>query len=107
MLLLECPYCGVVGEETEFHPGGEAHVARAGPDASDAAFRDYLFTRKNPRGVHVERWRHAYGCGKWFHAVRCTETLEVFATYPAQTTGVPEDVVKIVQARRPGWEPAP
>ena len=25
MLILECPYCGVKGEETEFAGGGEAH----------------------------------------------------------------------------------
>ncbi len=29
-------------------------------------FEDYLFMRENPKGVHFERWRHAYGCGKWF-----------------------------------------
>ncbi|MEM8786797.1 MAG: sarcosine oxidase subunit delta [Pseudomonadota bacterium] len=106
MLILHCPHCGVDGEETEFHPGGEAHIARAGPDSAPAAFRDYLFQRKNPRGVHFERWRHAYGCGKWFHAARCTETLEVFGTYSAQTLAPPEEILARIRARRPGWEPA-
>jgi len=31
MLILNCPNCGVSGEETEFHPGGEAHLTRFGP----------------------------------------------------------------------------
>ena len=104
MLKLECPYCGVVGEETEFAPGGEAHIARAGPGSDDQSFRDYLFTRRNPRGVHFERWRHAYGCGKWFHAARCTETLEVFGTYTAQTSEPPDHVIDAIKARRPDWE---
>lgn len=104
MLLLTCPYCGVQAEETEFHPGGEAHLTRFGPGSDDAAFEGYLFARKNPRGVHFERWRHANGCGKWFHAARCTQTLEVFGTYSAQTTEPPEHIRAAITARRPGWE---
>ena len=80
MLLLTCPCCGVEAEETEFVPGGEAHLKRMGPGASDEDFRSYLFERRNPRGVHFERWRHAYGCGKWFHLARDTATLEVFGS---------------------------
>ncbi len=104
MLKLTCPYCGVTAEETDFAAGGEAHVVRADIDASDEAFATYLFQRRNPRGVHFERWRHAYGCGKWFHAARCTQTLEVFGTYPAQTQAPPEDLLNAIKARRPGWE---
>jgi sarcosine oxidase subunit delta len=104
MLLLTCPCCGVSGEETEFTPGGEAHLRRAGPEASDEALRDYLFQRRNPRGVHFERWRHAFGCGKWFHVARCTETLKVFGSYPAQVTEPPAEILAAIRARRPGWE---
>ncbi|MCV6595284.1 MAG: sarcosine oxidase subunit delta, partial [Silicimonas sp.] len=46
----------------------------------------------------------AYGCGKWFHAARDTETLEVFGTYSAQTTEPPEDIVAAIKAKRPEWE---
>lgn len=106
MLMLDCPCCGVRGEETEFVCGGEAHLTRHGPGSDDDAFRDYLFTRKNPKGVHFERWRHAFGCGKWFHVARCTVTLEVFATYPAQVSAPPADVLARIAARRPGWNPA-
>ena len=104
MLLLTCPVCGVTAEETEFAPGGEAHLRRAGAEASEGEFEAYMFLRRNPRGVHFERWRHAFGCGKWFHAARCTRTLEVFATYPAQTTAPPPDVTQAIAARRPDWE---
>ena len=79
MLILNCPYCGCDKDETELSAGGEAHLKRFGPGASDAEFEGYLFGRVNPKGVHFERWRCASGCGKWFHAARCTATLEVLA----------------------------
>jgi sarcosine oxidase subunit delta len=104
MLILTCPCCGVAAEETELAAGGEAHLKRFGPGSSDDDFERYMFARANPRGVHLERWRHAYGCGKWFLAVRCTATLEVFGTYPAQTSGPPEAILERIRARRPGWE---
>ena len=103
MLTLRCPYCGVVADETELVGGGEAHLKRAGPDSDDEAFEAYLFLRQNPKGVHFERWRHAFGCGKWFHAARCTVTNEVFGTYPTQVEGPPQDVLDRIAARRPGW----
>jgi sarcosine oxidase subunit delta len=106
MLALTCPCCGVTAEETEFAPGGEAHLTRSGPGSSDSAYEAYMFQRKNPRGVHFERWRHAYGCGKWFIAARDTMTLEVFGTYPAQTTEPPAEIVRTIRARRPDWTPA-
>ena len=104
MLILECPHCGIRAEETELTPGGEAHLKRFGPGSSDQDFEDYMFARKNPKGVHFERWRHAYGCGKWFIAARCTATLEVFGTYPAQTSAPPQHIIDAVKTRRPGWE---
>lgn len=90
MLILTCPYCGVAADETELTAGGEAHLTRETVGADDTAFEAYLFMRKNPRGVHFERWRHTYGCGKWFHAARSTDTLEVFGTYKAQTYTPPK-----------------
>lgn len=99
MLLLTCPHCGISGEETEFAPGGEAHIARSGPGSDDAAFEAYLFERRNPRGPHFERWRHAFGCGKWFHAARDTVTLEVYGTYPADVSGPPQEILDRIAAR--------
>ncbi|QRZ13407.1 sarcosine oxidase subunit delta [Paracoccus methylovorus] len=105
MLTLTCPYCGIAAEETELQPGGEAHLKRFGPGSSDSEFEGYLFARKNPKGVHFERWRHAYGCGKWFLAARDTATLQVFGTYSAQTPHPTPEIVAAIQAQRPDWEP--
>ena len=85
MLSITCPVCGVEGDETDFHYGGEAHIVRPAtmdPEkVSDDAQRDYLYIRKNPRGLHHERWLCERGCGKWFHAARDTVTLEFKAYY--------------------------
>ncbi len=104
MLTLTCPYCGISAEETELHAGGEAHLKRYGPGSSDDEFESYMFDRKNPKGVHFERWRHVYGCGKWFLAARCTATLQVFGTYPAQTSAPPQDIIDTIRAARSDWE---
>ncbi len=104
MLTLECPYCGVKADETELTPGYEAHLRRFGAGSSDDDYEGYMFARKNPKGVHFERWRHTYGCGKWFLAARCTATLEVFGTYPAQTKEPPADLVARITAKRPDWK---
>lgn len=85
MLLIHCPYCDATLPEAEFTYGGEAHVARpADPSAlSDDAWRDFLFIRSNPRGLHAERWRHIHGCGRFFNALRDTVTDRFVTTYPA------------------------
>jgi sarcosine oxidase subunit delta len=103
MLILTCPCCGVAADETDLHAGGEAHLKRFGPGADDAAFEGYLFMRENPKGVHFERWRHVYGCGKWFLAARDTATLEVFGTYSAQTHEPPQQIRDAITAKRPDW----
>lgn len=104
MLTFQCPYCGVMAEETELSAGGEAHLKRFGPGSSDADFETYMFMRENPKGVHFERWRHSNGCGKWFHAARCTVSLEVFGTYTAQTSVPPADLLDKIRAARPGFK---
>jgi heterotetrameric sarcosine oxidase delta subunit len=82
MLLITCPYCGPRDEE-EFSYGGEAHIARpADPFAlSDAEWGQYLFMRKNPKGVHYERWNHARGCRRWLNVARDTVTHRIYAVY--------------------------
>lgn len=103
MLILDCPNCGQTKDETELSYGGEAHLKRHGPGSSDSELETYLFTRENPKGVHFERWRCASGCGKWFHAARCTASMEVFGTYSAQTYGPPKAIKAAITAKRPGW----
>lgn len=100
MLLITCPCCGAAAEETEFHPGGEAHIVRvAGGDDSDDDFGAYLFDRKNPKGLHFERWRHQFGCGKWFHMARDTRTLEIYGVYPITETEPPAEVLARARER--------
>jgi sarcosine oxidase subunit delta len=104
MLILTCPCCGVDADETELSPGGQAHLTRFGPGSDDAEFESYLFHRTNAKGVHFERWRHSFGCGKWFHAARDTATLEVFGTYSAQTLEPPADLITKIKKKRPDFE---
>ena len=83
MLNIKCPYCGE-REEHEFSCGGEAHIARplAENKITDHEFGEYLFLRDNPKGVFLERWRHAAGCRRWFNMVRDTVTHEIIEIYP-------------------------
>ena len=80
MLRLSCPYCGP-RDETEFAYGGEAHIARPPPSASDREWADYLFCRRNSKGIVFERWQHARGCRQWFNVARDNVTHEVRAHY--------------------------
>ena len=86
MLLIPCPHCGV-RPENEFRYAGEAHIARALDPASldDAAWADFLYMRRNPKGRHFERWRHIHGCGRFFNCIRDTVTDRIERTYPAGT----------------------
>ncbi len=82
MLLIHCPYCGP-RPELEFAYGGQAHIARpADPSqVNDDDWGEYLYLRKNTRGVHAERWRHVRGCARFFNALRDTTTDQFIATY--------------------------
>lgn len=83
MLLIYCPFCGIDRPEAEFRYGGEAHIARpTDPSAmSDAAWAEFLYMRANPKGIHVERWRHVHGCGRFFNSVRDTVSDRILTTY--------------------------
>ncbi len=80
MLRINCPYCGV-RDETEFVFSGPSHVTRPTPESDDQTWTSYLFSRRNPAGLHLERWGHLYGCGRWFNVARDTTTHEILATY--------------------------
>ena len=82
MLQIHCPYCGLRAE-SEFACGGEGGIARplATETLSDEQWGDYVFMRKNPKGLHHEQWRHASGCGKWFHALRDTVSYRFHGTW--------------------------
>lgn len=81
MLHIPCPYCGP-RDEVEFTYGGPAHVARPDLAATDREWTRYLYQCENPKGPYRERWFHAYGCGRWFNAVRDTTTHDIHRVYP-------------------------
>lgn len=104
MLLIPCPCCGP-RPEIEFRHGGEAHVARPPQSATvdAAAWADFLYMRGNPKGVHVERWRHIHGCGRFFNCVRHTVTDRIIATYKAGELKPDVDqLVRAFEAREAG-----
>ena len=82
MLSIPCPFCGP-RDELEFACGGESHITRPGPpeNVSDAQWADYVFFRRNERGISYERWLHRYGCGQWFNVVRDTVTHAIRGSY--------------------------
>jgi sarcosine oxidase subunit delta len=85
MLLIHCPYCGEERPEVEFSGAGEAHIERPRDmnSITDEEFEKFFFIRSNPKGVIYERWRHIYGCGRFFNAVRDTVSDKFLATYKA------------------------
>ena len=91
MLRIRCPWCGE-REQSEFSYQGEAHLPRpVAPDKLDTeAWGAYLFLRKNPLGWHRERWQHAFGCRRFFNALRDTRTDVLHATYKPDET--PPDI---------------
>ena len=82
MLLLTCPFCGPC-PELEFRCGGEAHIERPPQPFAldDQAWSEYLFHRTNTKGIHAERWLHLHGCGRWFNALRDTQSDRFIETY--------------------------
>ena len=87
MLEIHCPHCGP-RNLSEFNYGGQAHIERPeNPEAaSDADWARYMFMRRNPKGVHLEKWVHAMGCRRWFYAVRHTGTDQFWASYRVEET---------------------
>lgn len=83
MLFIYCPYCEECREESEFHYAGQAHIARPDqPDnTSDEIWGEYLFFRKNPKGLHREMWVHSAGCRQYFNVSRNTLTYEILECY--------------------------
>jgi|TARA_B100001094_G_scaffold161544_1_gene156273 sarcosine oxidase subunit delta len=82
MLLINCPWCGE-RDETEFSYGGEAAIKRPlDPETlDDKQWADYLFMRKNTRGLFLEQWNHSLGCRQWFLVERNTVTYEITKTF--------------------------
>lgn len=86
-------------EDAELTTDGEAHLKRFGSGSSDDSLEAFLFIRENTKGVHFERWRHAHGFRKWFHAARHAVTKEVYGTYPSKTAEPPADILAEIKKR--------
>ncbi|MBH0237422.1 sarcosine oxidase subunit delta [Methylobrevis albus] len=101
MLIITCPHCGP-RPELEFRYGGEAHIARpADPSTlTDEEWGAFLYQRANPRGLHAERWRHVAGCGRFFNALRDTQSDFFAATYPAGTPRPDTDASGVKESGR-------
>ena len=80
MMQIPCICCGL-RDENEFVCGGTSHLRRPGLNETDDSWGRYLFFRDNPKGLHLERWRHVQGCGVWFNLARDTVTHEVRSVY--------------------------
>ena len=102
MLLIKCPHCGE-RPEIEFRCGGEAHLARPLDPAAldDGEWSEFLFYRKNIKGVLTERWNHAYGCQRWFNAIRNSVTDEILATHASGTAPPDIDIGRSGEAGAP------
>jgi methylglutamate dehydrogenase subunit B len=87
---IRCPWCRL-RDEAEFQYGGDASALRPEDDAPEQAFYDFVYTRKNPCGWHLEWWHHVAGCRQWLKVVRHTLTHEIAATGTAsERLEVPE-----------------
>ena len=86
MLRVKCPWCGE-REQVEFSCHGEACIPR--PENADAlddrAWGEYLFFKENAKGLTWERWQHAFGCRRWFVALR-DNVNDTFLALPSRAS---------------------
>ena len=77
MFIITCPFCGE-RDQSEFSAGGEAHIIRPKQptELSDDEWADFLFMRKNIKGIQFERWNHAHGCRKWFNVTEIHQMIK-------------------------------
>ena len=73
---IPCPNCGA-RDHREFEYLGSAKLLERPEGGDAAAFHDYVFQRKNPRGENSELWQHVMGCSAWLHVVRNVTTHEI------------------------------
>jgi len=74
---IPCPLCGDRDRREFYYQGDAVALHRPAPDASDAAWDDYLHQRENPAGETQDMWFHEAGCGAWLRVTRNTVTHEV------------------------------
>ncbi|MCE8009372.1 sarcosine oxidase subunit delta [Aestuariivita sp.] len=77
---ITCPICGERDSREFSYRGADVALRRPSPDASEAAWDDYVHLRDNPAGVTRDLWHHAAGCSAWVVVTRNTVTHEVLET---------------------------
>ena len=93
MLLIPCP--GAARAMSEEYGG--RHQQPADPAAADdRAWGHYLYHGHNPKGLYLERWRHAAGCRQWFNVARDAVSHEIVEVYAAGD--LPRDAARTVHA---------
>lgn len=81
--LIPCPHCDVRPKE-EFAIRGDAAPVRPEAGADSAQWYDYVFVRRNPKGVTREHWHHVGGCRRWLVVERDTVTHAILSVTDAQ-----------------------
>ena len=82
MFIIKFPYCGE-RDHSEFSYCGESHLVRPKQptELSDDQWAEYLFMRKNIKGLQYERWNHSHGCRRWFNAARDASHDKIHSVY--------------------------
>ncbi len=82
MLLIICPHCGP-RNRSEFAYRDEL-VVRPPADTDPAAWRSYLYERRNTAGWQRVQWFHVAGCRRYLVVERHTVTNEIRSVAPAE-----------------------
>jgi methylglutamate dehydrogenase subunit C len=77
MMEIRCPHCGQRAQAEFIYERTVDSVVSI--DVAPEAAMEALFTRRNPRGVDEEIWRHTYGCRAWMVITRHRVTNEISA----------------------------
>lgn len=78
MLRINCPFCGM-RSHTEFSYLGDATKVRPAPGSNLESWIDYVYIRRNPKGLQEEYWQHVLGCRSWVKVWRDTVTHAIDA----------------------------
>lgn len=83
MFLIHCPYCDEKRDQSEFSYAHEAHIQRPEwrDDMSDTEWAEFVFMRRNSKGVYAERWVHSSACRRYFNMLRNTANDKILAAY--------------------------
>lgn len=77
-MIIDCPCCGP-RPVSEFSYIGDAEAAKPDMHAPAAEWVKAVYTRTNPRGMHLEHWQHLHGCRQFLKIQRDTLTHEIFS----------------------------